>query len=255
MSLKIIFRWLFVKSLLARLTSSSWLGTVAAVLTGLYYGAVSTWGNDWIIIKNYKNLHQNIYIFLGVMTCGILLFRSITEAMHKSYNASYSKLMERLFLFTGKVVFEKKQRFFKSFNGVPKHKKNIFALITQPTDQIKCIMSHAKDLLVEGFGLEKNSIEMTVIAGYPQKGTWWYEVSLDDQRQHTKAETILNGNSVAKYVLTTGESFFLSDLRKGIQESIFLETNRSRVAASKGSIYCKPVKAIIGTNEPVNNFV
>ena len=63
----------------------------------------------------------------------------------------------------------------------------------------------------------------------------------------------MNQASTAKHCFTTGESIFISDIRKGVKENIFFESVRSK-KNKIGSIYCKPIRIEVNNKTYVYIF-
>lgn len=63
----------------------------------------------------------------------------------------------------------------------------------------------------------------------------------------------MEGNSTAKFCYQTGQSIFIADLRKGVKEGIFHESDRYNRKKS-GSIYCRPVRVEIDNTSYVYIF-
>lgn len=150
------------------------------------------------------------------------------------------------------LVKKKKDRFYKKAKEL-KRSGDVFKLITHPKDQIEIAFDGTKSFISKGFGVERKNICITIIAGDPSTDTWWYEFKCDTQWQHTKAKTIMTNNSTAKYCYNNGESIFIPDLRKGIKEGIFFESDRYNRKKS-GSLYCKPVRVEIDNHAYVYIF-
>ena len=63
----------------------------------------------------------------------------------------------------------------------------------------------------------------------------------------------MNGSSTAKYAFDTGDSVFIPDIRKGVKEGVFINSDRSN-KSEVGSIFCKPVRITVSGTEYVYIF-
>jgi hypothetical protein len=216
------------------------MSIVVPPLVGLYYGTLDIWGNDWSIIKDHKETHELVFSMVATLTIIILFVKGISEQFKGSVQKKYQNLLESIVVFFNDLVKKKKDRFYQKAKEV-KPTNDIFKIITQPKDQLDFVLDGTKKLLKNGFDIESKNVAITIIQGIPSEDKWWYEFKCDSQKQHTKAKTIMSGKSTANYCYKNGESVFISDIRKGIKEDIFLTSDRSK-KSDHGSIYCKPVR-------------
>lgn len=228
------------------------IGIIIPPIVGLYYGTLDIWGDDWKIISEHKEIHEFIFATLSAITIIILFVRGISEQIKINSSTHYHELLEELLLLIGDLVKKKKDRFYKKAKEL-KRGGDVFSLITHPKDQIDQAFDGTKSFISKGFGIDRKNICITVIGGNPNTNEWVYEFKCDTQFQHTDSKTIMTGNSTAKYCLTRGESIFIADLRKGVKEGIFLESERYNRKKS-GSLYCKPVRVEIDGNSYVYIF-
>lgn len=216
------------------------MSIVVPPIVGLYYGTLDIWGDDWAIIKDHKDTHELIFLLLATATVIILFVKGLSEQFKGSVQKTYQNLLESIVVFFNDLVKKKKDRFFQKAKDV-KPTADIFKIITQPKDQLDFLLDGTKRLLKNGFDIEPKNVAITIIQGVPCESKWWYEFKCDSQKQHTKAKTIMDGQSTASYSYKNGESIFIPDIRKGVKEDIFLQSDRSK-KNDYGSIYCKPVR-------------
>tara|TARA_B110000211_G_C14068713_1_gene548906 strand:+ start:875 stop:1765 length:891 start_codon:yes stop_codon:yes gene_type:complete len=234
----------FVNNRVIDFLSSPLLSIVVPSLLGLYYGSLDIWGDDWGIIADYKAIHEVAFAVFSGLTVIILFMKGISEQVKGNVQKKYQKILESLLEFFNELVKKKRDRFYKSAKNV-KPRGDIFKTITQPRDQLEFVLDGTKRLLSQGFNIEPKNIGITIIQGQPSESRWWYEFKCDSQKQHTKAKTLMDGKSTARYCFEQGESIFIPDLRKGEKEEVFLQSNRSK-KSELGSIYCKPVRITVG---------
>jgi hypothetical protein len=242
----------FVNNRVIKFLGHPVLGMFVPPLIGLYYGTLDIWGEDWSWIKDKKETHELIFTLLASFTILILFFKAIAEAAKGEVDKRYNKLMESMLLFFNTLVKKKRDRFFNK----AKHLKltgDVFKLITQPKDQLEHVLDGTKSFLINGLGIDGKNIGITIIQGNPQGNKWWYELKCDTQRQHTKAKDLMAGKSTAAYCIDSGDSIFIPDIRKGIKEGVFLESERSS-KSDVGSIFCKPVRITVSNLEYVYVF-
>ncbi len=232
--------------------SSPIMGIVVPPLVGLYYGTLDIWGEDWKIIKDYKEIHEFVFLMLASLTVLILFLKGLSEQFKGIVNKKYQNILESLVVFFNDLVKKKKDRFYQKAKNV-KPNADIFKIITQPKDQLDFVLDGTKTLLKNGFEIEPKNIAITIIQGVPSEAKWWYEFKCDSQKQHTKAKQIMEGSSTASYCYKNGESIFISDIRKGLKENIFLTSERSK-KSTIGSIYCKPVRINVNSIDFVYIF-
>lgn len=225
---------------LKKILKTPWLSSISVVLTGLYYGTLDIWGDEWKLISDYKNVHAIIYCILIVLTILFVVIKSYFEYKDNREDVKREILLKEFLLFIKNVVHAKRTRFYDSVTRIPATKRiNFFDEITHPKDQLRYIMDQVVNFM-KFYGVPRSNIEMTII-GANENNDWKYEVELDRQKNYTDANVIMNSSSLAKVALDKGESIFLSDLAEGIRQNIFAKSVRSDSVNNAGSIYCKPV--------------
>lgn len=242
----------FVNNRVVRFLNSPALSIVIPPIVGLYYGTLDIWGDDWDWVKNYKEIHKTIFILLAALTILILFIKGAAEAGRSVANRKYQALLESMISFFNELVKKKKDRFSNKAKTL-RPTGDIFKTITQPKDQLEHVLDGTKRFLISGFGVDPKNIGVTIIQGVPSDGKWWYELQCDSQRQHYKAKDLMNSASTAKYCLDSGDSLFVSDIRKGQKEGCFHQSDRSKKTGI-GSIFCKPVRVKVGMIEYVYIF-
>ena len=252
LKLKKIIHDFFVKNKFIEFISSPALSIIIPPIILIYYTILDIWGDDWEIIKNYKDLHSVVFTSLAAITILILFLKSISEHFKGSVAKQYQEILESIVVFFNSLVKKKKDRFFQKSKNI-KPNADIFKIITQPKDQLDFLIDGTQDLLQSAFGINKKHIEITIIQGaLKEEGLeekkWWYSFQCDHQKQHTKANQIMKEGSTAYYCYTHGESILIPDIRKGSKEATFQKTYRSE-KSDYGSIYCKPVRIKVNTKE------
>ena len=223
-----------------KILKTPWLSSAAVIFTGLYYGTLDIWGDDWKWISEYKNVHAAIYCIFIVVTILSVVIKSYFEYKDNKDEVKREILLKEFLQFIRNVVHAKRTRFYDCVTRIPITKRiNFFDEITHPKDQLRYIMDQVAHFM-KFYGVPRSNIEMTVI-GASDNNEWKYEVELDRQRNYTDANLIMNSTSLAKVALDKGESIFLSDLAEGIRQNIFAKSARSDSVNNAGSIYCKPV--------------
>lgn len=243
---------LFVNNRIVKFLGHPALGVLIPPIIGLYYGALDIWGDDWTWISDKKELHEFIFTLLASFTILILFLKAISEAAKGEVDKQYTKLMESMLLLFNTLVKKKRDRFFNKAKHL-KPNGDVFKLITQPKDQLEHVLDGTKNFLINGLGVDTKNIGITIIQGSPQNDKWWYELKCDTQKQHTKAKELMTGKSTAAYCIESGDSIFIPDIRKGIKEGVFIESERSS-KTDIGSIFCKPVRITVNNIEYVYIF-
>jgi len=233
-----------------------WLSSASVLLTGLYYGTLDIWGDEWDWIKNHLDIHSMIYSFLVLLTVFLVLSKCVIEYLDDKENARLDlikqdreKLLKDFLSFIKNVVHQKKNRSFDRVTKISKDRQriNFFDEITHPIDQIRQIMSQAI-IFLEKYGVPRNHVEMTVVGFNTKTDKWTYSVKLDRQKNYTDPQVLMSSQSLAKKAIDDGESIFVSDLKAGIGQNAFLKSKRSDSVDNVGSIYCKPVTLKIQHN-------
>jgi len=243
---------LFVSNRVIEIIGSPMMSILVPPIVALYYGTLDIWGDDWLIVKNYKTIHEFIFTALASLTVIVLFIKGISEQFKGAALKKYQNLLESLVAFFNELVKKKRDRFFQKAKGV-KPNADIFKLITHPDAQLEFILDGTKRLLNNGFGIDAKNVGLTIIKGFPDQEKWWYEFKCDSQKQHTKAKIIMSNNSTARYCFDSGESIFIPDIRKGVKEEVFHPSERSE-KCNYGSIYCKPVRVNINSTTYVYIF-
>lgn len=243
---------IFVNNLIINFLSHPALSMVVPSIVGLYYGTLDIWGDEWSWIKNNKGLHETVFTFLSSLTILILFIKGISESAKGAVAQRYNELMESMMLFFNTLVKKKRDRFYNKAKHL-KPSGDFFKIITQPMDQLEYVLDGTKTFLINGFGVDSKNIGITIIQGSSDGEKWWYALKCDTQKQHTKAKDLMGGNSTASYCLDNGDSVFIPDIRKGIKEGVFYESERSS-KTSIGSIFCKPVRINVNNIEYIYIF-
>lgn len=244
--------FIFVNNRVIKFLDNPALSIVIPPVVALYYGTLDIWGDDWFWIKDHRTTHGFIFSLLASITVVILFLKGMAESGRSAAAKKYQLLLESLISFFNELVKKKKDRFNNKARGL-KPTGDVFRTITHPKDQLEHVLDGAKRLLVNGFGLDQKNVGITIIQGNPLDNKWWYELRCDPQRQHFKAKDLMTGSSTAKYCFDSGDSLFISDIRKGIKDGVFQESDRSK-KSSAGSIFCKPVRVTVGKIEYVYIF-
>lgn len=250
--MKRFFYIVFVKNKIIKTINHPVMGIVVPPLVALYYGTLDIWGTDWAWIANKKEVHEFVFSCMAVITALILFLKAISEGASGLVDRRYNQLMESMLVFFNTLVKKKKDRFFNKAKHV-KPTGDIFKQITQPKDQIEHVLDGTKTFLVDGLGVDPKNIGITIIQGDPEKERWWYDFQCDTQKQHTKAKVLMREKSTAAYCYESGDSIFISDIRKGTKEGVFYTSDRSS-KSSTGSIFCKPVRISVDSIEYVYIF-
>lgn len=248
---KILYK-IFVSNKFIDFIGSPIMSILVPPIIALYYGTLDIWGEDWIIVKNYKPIHEFIFSALAILTVTVLFIKGVSEQFKGIALKKYQNLLESLVAFFNELVKKKRDRFYQKAKGAEPN-ADIFKLITHPDAQLEFILDGTKRLLNNGFDIDPKNIGITIIKGFPNQDKWWYEFKCDSQKQHTKAKTIMSGNSTAKYCLESGESIFIPDFRKGIKENVFHQSERSK-KSNYGSIYCKPARLSINSINSIKSI-
>lgn len=243
---------IFVNNRVMKFIGSPALGILVPPVLGLYYGTLDIWGGEWAIVKDFKEVHEFVFTITAAATVLILFLRAVSEALQGQVQRKYQAILQATMIFINELVKKKKDRFHNSAKDI-KPKGDAFRIITQPQDQLEFLIDGTRRLLRDAFVIDYKNVEITIIQGSHTEGKWWYLLQTDKQRQHTKAKAIIDGQSTAKYCLDTGDSLLVPDIRKGEKEKVFLPSARSQKAAL-GSIYCKPVRVLVGGKEYVYVF-
>ncbi|PTB91830.1 hypothetical protein C9974_14560 [Marinobacter sp. B9-2] len=251
--MKKILYTVFVRNRVIDFLSSPALSMTVPPIVALYYGTLDIWGDEWQWVNEYSQVHEVIFTILATFTILVMFLKGVSQAAQGAVTKRYTELTKALIQFFNGLVKKKKDR----FHGKALHLKptaDIFRKITHPKDQLEFVLDGTKTLLCNGMGIEQKNIGITIIQGNPAENKWWYMLKCDRQRQHTKAGQIMNSDSTAKYCYETGDSLFISDIRKGKQQAAFFSSDRSSAANEIGSIFCKPVRIKVDSTEFVYIF-
>ncbi|EJL6781062.1 TPA: hypothetical protein ACMDRZ_003849 [Vibrio cholerae] len=250
--LKKALYYIFVNNRFINLIGSTFLSITIPPIVALYYGTLDIWGDDWAWVKDYKSIHEKLFLTLAIFTVVVLFIKGISDSFKGNVSKKYEVLLESLLVLFNGLVKKKRDRFFQKARTL-KPREDAFKKITQPRDQLEHMLDGTKRFLIEGFGIESKNIGVTIIQGKPSQNLWWYEFKCDAQKQHTKAKDLMTKDSTAKYCFENGDSIFIPDIRKGTKEGVFFNSNRSS-KSSIGSIFCKAVRVNVNGLEYVYIF-
>ena len=242
--MKKILYFIFVNNKIIDFIGSPAVSMIIPPLVALYYGALDIWGDDWSLIKDHKSKHEFVFSILAGLTVLFLFLKGVSEIFKGAVTKKYQNLIESMIFLFNDLVKKKRDRFFKKAKTLTPN-GDVFKAITHPKDQLEHILDGTKKFIEEGFDIDRKNIAITIIRGSEKDNKWWYEIKCDTQRQHSKARDLMNGSSTARYCYDSGDSLFISDIRKGVKENLFYESARSR-KGSIGSIFCKPVRITVG---------
>lgn len=231
--------------LIKSIVQNTWVSALLGGLLVAYYTTLDVWGDKWWWIANFEDLHSTLYSSLMIITIIVLFSRAYFDYKDEKIENDNKLTLTRFITFIRDIVETKKSRFYnKATNiGLDKKRLNFFDLITQPEEQLKYIMRQSQSFF-EYWGIPTNKLEITILGtAFTDTGNinWKYILQLDEQRNHTNANEIMNGNSLANQAMVSGEPIFLADLQQGIDDNVFLTSTRSNQVNNIGSIYCKPV--------------
>ncbi|VWX30160.1 conserved hypothetical protein [Moraxellaceae bacterium 17A] len=231
--------------LIKSIVQNTWVSALLGGLLVAYYTTLDVWGEKWWWIANFEDLHSTLYSSLMIITIIVLFSRAYFDYKDEKIENDNKLTLTRFITFIRNIVETKKSRFYnKATNiGLDKKRLNFFDLITQPEEQLKYIMRQSQSFF-EYWGIPTNKLEITILGtAFTDTGNrnWKYILQLDEQRNHTNANEIMNGNSLAHQAMVSGEPIFLADLQQGIDDNVFLTSTRSNQVNNIGSIYCKPV--------------
>jgi hypothetical protein len=250
--LKKFFYIIFVNNRVVDFLSSSVLSMTIPPIVGLYYGTLDIWGDDWSWVKDHKDIHELIFTVLAALTILVLFIKGIAETGKGIVAKKYQVLMESMILFFNELVKKKRDRFYNKAK-ILKLNGDVFKIITQPRDQLEHVLDGTKRFLMSGLAIDQKNIGITIIQGNPSENKWWYALKCDAQKQHTKAKDLMNNASTARYCFDSGDSLFIPDIRKGVKERLFYESDRSKKTGI-GSIFCKPVRITVSNIDYVYIF-
>jgi hypothetical protein len=225
---------------------------VAPPVTALYYAILDIWGDKWKFIIDHKSTHEFIFVLLGSATVIIVFLKGTSEYGRGLVQAKYQNILRSMLNFFNALVKRKRDRFFEKAAKL-KPNQNAFRHITHPKEQINQALDGTKALLRDALLINPKNISVTIIKGDGSDIGWKYEFKCDSQMQHTSARELMLQKSTAKYCYDSGESIFISDIRKGEQEEVFVHSNRSEKSA-EGSIYCKPVRVRVSNTDYIYMF-
>lgn len=248
-------KWLyivFVNNRVVDFLSSSALSMVIPPIVGLYYGTLDIWGDQWSWVKDYIEIHEIIFSVLAAFTFIVLFIKGLAEAAKGKVTKRYEILMESLIVFFNELVKKKKDRFYQKAK-ILKPNADAFKVIEHPDVQLGHVLDGTRRFLTEGLKIDPKNIGITIIQGCEASNRWWYALKCDSQKLHTKARELMQGGSTARYCLESGDSLFIPDIRKGIKEGVFFESNRSKKSKT-GSIFCKPVRVNVNSIDYIYIF-
>ncbi|WP_350560264.1 hypothetical protein [Psychrobacter sp. CAL346-MNA-CIBAN-0220] len=131
------------------------------------------------------------------------------------------------------IVNTKKSRFYERATESKTESKrvNFFQEITHPQDQIKFIMNQLSDFF-EFWGVKRSQLAVTVLSSVVKDESdnenWKFILKLDHQRSHPNANTLMKGNPLARESIDSGVAIFLADLKEGVHQQLFLQSESSR---------------------------
>jgi hypothetical protein len=250
--LKKVMHAVFVNNRVVDFLGSSFLSMVVPPIIGLYYGTLDIWGNEWGWVKDYQDLHSFIFTILATFTIVVLFVKGISESCKGQVAKKYENIIDSMISFFNELVKKKKDRFYHKARNL-KPSGDIFKVITHPRDQLEHVLDGTKRFLVSGLSIDQKNIGITIIQGNVDEKKWWYTLQCDSQKQHTKAKDLMEGSSTARYCFDSGDSLFIPDIRKGVKEGVFFESDRSK-KADIGSVFCKPVRVTVSNVEYVYIF-
>lgn len=234
------FYYFFVKSKFVRLVNSPVCTVLLPITVAFYHGTLDIWGDDWGFIVKYKDTHELVFTFSIFITVAILSIHVVSEHSKSRVTKRYEEIIGSTMAFFNELVKSKRDRFHKKAKSLS-YGADPFKKITQPQEQIEASIYGIIRLLNSVLGIDKKNIEITIMSHDAVNEKWIYLFSNDKQKRLTKPKVLMDSRSTARHCLNTGESVFIADIRKGIKEGIFFESERSKVSKT-GSIYCKSIR-------------
>ncbi|MEZ5592000.1 MAG: hypothetical protein R3F53_15305 [Gammaproteobacteria bacterium] len=234
-----IFRWLFLKCLLARVINNRFLQIIVPSMAGFYFLILDVWGDGWRIVKDYLPFHEKAFIALMVIALISQVFKGMASVFMFNMDNAYISFLEKFMYLTAAVVDLKLKRFRDCATKL-KPSGNTFRAITDPKTQIDFIISQSLMWLRESFALTEDEFSMTVIRIDGKNGRCYYAFDSHPSWKRTKARDIISGKSAASYCLEKGEPIFFADKFSAAKEHQYHLSDRDS-RAKAGSVYCYPV--------------
>lgn len=242
----------FNKWWFAKLVKLPILTFILPVLTSFYYAALDIFGDDWVWIKDHREIHETIFTLLFVATMFVVLFRAIAEQYSIRLNKQKEEVSRNLLKIFNSLVTKKKRRFFEEAANI-RPSADCFKRVTKPDEQLKAIFDSTIDAITTIFNVNPANLTLTIIEGNNEENKWWYALQSDHQTRLTSPKKLMENVSTARYCFDLGQSLFIPDMRKGIKDNVFLSSDRSKSNKEFGSIFCKPV--VVKVEERVFKYV
>lgn len=244
--MKQTLRWIFFKSVFAKIINSRLLQILLPAFSGAYFLTLSVWGNQWEFITNNKPLHELLFLILISLTLLSQFYKAISEHFFQT-EESYVRFLEGSMLLTASVVDHKLRRFTSAAKRL-KLTDNTFKIITQPKDQIEYIIDQSIKWLKDSFSLSDDQISMTVIKFSEKDKASFYLFDSHKSWKRTKVKEIISNRSAASYCLEKGESVFFADKFSAAKKQEYFLSDRDK-RMNSGSVYCYPVFVKLPSHE------
>ena len=237
-------KWFFVDSFFAKVLNERKADSIIALGAG-FIGVYSTWHSEWDIFKDSKAWWV-LYWFVLIVGAVILTFRSVSSWIPRppDPNENYIESLESLLESVSRIITAKTERFRSKVHQIT-GTGDAFEIITQPKDQIKVIITEAIRYFPSRIGTGENQLDITVLVEN-DPDEWKFMATSNDTWMRASPETILNGRSLARRCLSSGEPCFIADKRLASDEGRYIYSQRDRDNNLVGSAFCAPILFEIG---------
>ena len=167
------------------------------------------------------------------------------KAWFPDSTSQYIDSLEALLEGVSRIISAKTKRFRSKCSAITAY-GDAFELITQPTEQIAIIIDEAHRFFPTRIGADKDQLDITVLHE-TSPGEWDFLATSNHTWTRVSPNSIMEGPSLAKKCLTSGECCFIPDKRLASEQGCYILSDRDRSHGVVGSAYCAPLAFRIGT--------
>lgn len=232
-----------------------------------YFRKFYNWSIKHWVISALLPLSSSIFLFLSlfgtnfglrrpdgtlptiVLVIGLILF--VISIVYSGLKGSADKWNEKTKYHGQKVLGhinsslnslkEYKYRRIENFIKANSNHTNPFLSITQPRDQIEIILANMRTVLGLIFGIEKESIGVSILIKIDDNDWDWVQ-SINIKESITKEELVENKRTTSYHIINGHDHFlFFPNKKTGIEKGMYVPDALDKSSNNVGSIFCSDI--------------
>lgn len=207
------------------MVNSRLISVITPFITGGYFVALDTFGDEWAWIRDNKDFHARLFISVFSFSLLMLFLKGLIKPERLESDSMAREILFAFIETVGAIVQTKIIRFREKIPEI-RPNSNKFEKITHPLDQIRAIANGTALFLQKEYGLKENELEITVLRRRGA-GDWHFYFQLQ-QWKHSAPNELMSRRAAAKKCIETGEPLFFPDKFAAARDGKFILSERDK---------------------------